>query len=556
LPDGADAGLHFLIHLEMANNHRNELMARLADTLVAGGHRVTVSCEPVIAFRFADHGPVHVQDHRNRIRAAFNVQRGYDLRQLDTFCGDTPDDLDHANQRRHSAVARLIEECSPDWIILWSGNFHYQTGTRQAIADTGMASRVLFGEVAWYPQGDYLYFDTQGVNAFSTIRGGVYPPLLPHQKVRLDIWRDRFQMRHFGGDPAPVIKGRVFVPLQIDTDTSIARSSPFKTMGEFIRFLETWIPPGHDVVLKLHPKATYDYVPSSKRPEFRVVAGGAIAEMLASAEVVVGINSTVLLEAAALGKRVIAFGEGLMTGTGAVVEAAPGDEAEARLAEDACQSARDSLLYHLVYERQVSVHELRERNFARLASRVPFNNIAGFLSPKDAPALFTINAEEGKSMIKVGKSRVAKTACLDVERGGQIVVGDDCEIRHHAVLEVSGRYNGSIEIGNHCVIGIGNWLQGSGLIKIGNDVIIGPYTAIVSTNHQYEDASMPVAQQPLTTGEVIIEDDVWIGAHVTIAHNVRIGAHSIIGANSFINKDVPPYSVVVGAPGKVIKSRK
>jgi acetyltransferase-like isoleucine patch superfamily enzyme len=151
---------------------------------------------------------------------------------------------------------------------------------------------------------------------------------------------------------------------------------------------------------------------------------------------------------------------------------------------------------------------------------------------------------------------VAKTACLDVERGGQIIIGDDCEVRHHAVLEVSGRYDGSIEIGNHSVIGIGNWLQGSGRIRIGDNVIIGPYVAIVSTNHTYQDVDTPVAKQPLQTGEVVIEDDVWIGAHCTITQNVRIGAHSIIGANSFVNKDVPPYSIVGGAPAKLLKSRK
>ena len=159
-------------------------------------------------------------------------------------------------------------------------------------------------------------------------------------------------------------------------------------------------------------------------------------------------------------------------------------------------------------------------------------------------------------MIKIGKSKVARTASLDVEKGGQITIGDDSEIRHHAVLEVSGRYNGSIEIGNHSVVGVGNWIQGSGRVKIGNDVIIGPYVAIVSTNHSYADASIPVAQQPLQTGEVVIEDDVWIGAHCTIALNVRIGRNSIIGANSFVNTDIPPHSIAVGSPARVIRTRR
>lgn len=553
---GGEGNLHFLIHLEMANSHRNDLIAILVDTLVAGGHRVTVSCEPVIAFRFSDSGAVQVHDNRRRIHAAFGGKVLYDLRLLEMYCGDRPGDLAQTNEKRRKVFGELVREANPDWVILWSGNFHYQEGTRAALRDAGMETRTLFAEVAWFPQKEHLYLDTKGVNAFSTIRGEAYPPLLPHQKVRLGLWRDRFTMQRLGDNPPPLVPGRVFVPLQVDTDTSIARSSPFKTMAAFITFLEEWIPHDREVVLKLHPKATYDYVPSSKRLNFRIVAGGTVEGMLTSADTVVGINSTVLLEAVALGKRVVAFGEGLFTGTGSVVEAIPDDDAQARLCDDTCQAARDSFLYHLVFEQQISVAALKRRDFAHLASRAPFNNMARFTSKEFGARIFTINAEEGKSMIKIGKSKVAKTACLDVERGGQITIGDDCEIRHHAVLEVSGRYNGSIEIGNHCVIGIGNWLQGSGLIKIGNDVIIGPYVAIVSTNHQYEDVNTPVAQQPLTTGEIVIEDDVWIGAHVTIAQNVRIGAHSIIGANSFVNKNVPPYSIVAGAPAKVIKSRK
>jgi acetyltransferase-like isoleucine patch superfamily enzyme len=78
----------------------------------------------------------------------------------------------------------------------------------------------------------------------------------------------------------------------------------------------------------------------------------------------------------------------------------------------------------------------------------------------------------------------------------------------------------------------------------------------VSTNHTYDDASIPVAQLPLTTDPIVIEDDVWIGANVTITCGVTIGAHSIIGANSFVNSDIPPYSIAVGSPAKVIKRRQ
>ncbi|MDD2943137.1 MAG: hypothetical protein PHC51_09255 [bacterium] len=545
---------HILIYLEMANNHRNGIMAALARTLRQAGHHVTIACENRIAFCFMDGGEIFVEDNAQRIEKAFCRDLADDLVCTDVYCGTSPKDLARADLRRQAVVGQLLDELKPDFILLWSGNFHYQRGTRAAVIASGLKERLLFAEVGWFSQREYIYVDRCGVNAFSSMPGMSYPPLFSHQLVRLDQWRDRYRMQKLGVTPPSVVARRVFLPLQIDTDTSIALSSPFKTMAAFITFLEQWIPPDYEVIVKLHPKATYAYVPVSSRANFRIVAGGSLEQWLASSEIVIGINSTVLLEAAVLGKRVVAFGAGLFSGSGAVLEANERSDAITLLHQPMALTARDSFLYHLIFERQISLEELDRGNFAHLLARHPFNEILPVGdSRKDVLAL---NAKEGKSMIKVGKSKVARTACLDVEKGGSIQIGDDCEIRHQAVLEVSGRYNGIIEIGNHSVIGVGNWLQGSGRIEIGNDVIIGPYVAIVSTNHSYQDVGTPIAQQPLQTGEVVVEDDVWIGAHCTIAMNVRIGAHSIIGANSFVNKDVPPYSIVAGAPAKVIKSRK
>ena len=53
--------------------------------------------------------------------------------------------------------------------------------------------------------------------------------------------------------------------------------------------------------------------------------------------------------------------------------------------------------------------------------------------------------------------------------------------------------------------------------------------------------------------DVIIEEDVWIGANVTILEGVRIGRGATIAAGAVVNKDVPPYSIVGGVPAKVIK---
>ena len=59
-----------------------------------------------------------------------------------------------------------------------------------------------------------------------------------------------------------------------------------------------------------------------------------------------------------------------------------------------------------------------------------------------------------------------------------------------------------------------------------------------------------------TPEKIIIEDDVWIGTHAVILAGVTVGAHSVIGAGSVVTKDIPPYSIAVGVPAKVIATRE
>lgn len=549
-------GMRWMIYLELANAHRNSIAAPLARTLLAAGHEVLIVCESRIEFAYSDGERSHKADNTEQIRLDFDgaLKERTVVEDVLSQGGDSTSAQAGALRRQH--IAQHAEQFKPDHVVLWNGNFQYQESTLLALKEFGFEDRILYMEVAWFSQKEFVYLDPQGVNMNSSICQRPVEPLAPLQRMRLGQWTERLRHSRIGPLPATRRPGplRIFVPLQVDTDTSIREGSPFTDMQSFIRFLEGWIPAGCEVVLKAHPKAHYPYVLGSARSDFHLRATSSVDDFMSEADVVLGVNSTVLLEAAALGKRVVAFGRGLFTGCDVLTEASPQDTPEDILSRPIHEEARASFFYHLVFERQISIDELRRANAAHLFAREPFHQLP--IAPSWARRIFCINAQEGKSMIKVGKSKVARTASLDVEKGGQIVIGDDCEVRHHAVLEVSGRYNGTIEIGNHSVIGVGNWLQGSGRIRIGNDVIIGPYVAIVSTNHSYEDVSTPVAKQPLKTGEVTIEDDVWIGAHCTIAQNVRIGAHSIIGANSFVNTDIPPYSVAVGSPAKVIKTRK
>jgi len=92
-----------------------------------------------------------------------------------------------------------------------------------------------------------------------------------------------------------------------------------------------------------------------------------------------------------------------------------------------------------------------------------------------------------------------------------------------------------------------------GPVKVGNDVMFAQNIVLSGLNHGYEDISLPPSHQKVSTNPIVVEDEVWIGANVVITSGVTIGKHSVVAAGSVVVKDVPPYSVVVGNPGKILK---
>jgi acetyltransferase-like isoleucine patch superfamily enzyme len=539
-----------ILYCDLANTHRGPIVKAIGQTLLKAGYDVRILAESGIITN--DNG-FFARWRSNRLDlltaefgSCINVIHSLDA---EVECNEA---AWFAQQNvRRVEFSKWLNNRDPYAILIFNGNFPHQKTFLDLIAERGWSERNIFYEVAWFPQSQYLYFNRQGVNAASSLVAGSYPDLTNVQSKILETWRERY-LHARAGQLRSARPRRLVVPLQIDTDTTVALYSPFKSMRAFIAHLETFIPDGWDVVIKTHPKATYSYHLMSSRPDFRYAAEGSIYDHLVEAELVIGINSTVLMEAALMGKEVISFGRGIFSGNDVVRELEPADPFPSDLGDRPYR--RDPFFYDMVFRNQVEIAKLQRRDVAHLFTRRPFCDWHPPLHL--ARQIYTIKAGEGRSMIKIGHSKVSKTASLDVTGEGSILIGDQCEVRHHAVLEVIGRYGGTIKVGDRSVIGICNWLQGSGNITIGDDVIIGPYTCIVSTNHTYDDASIPVAQLPLTTDPIVIEDDVWIGANVTITCGVTIGAHSIIGANSFVNSDIPPYSIAVGSPAKVIKRRQ
>lgn len=110
---------------------------------------------------------------------------------------------------------------------------------------------------------------------------------------------------------------------------------------------------------------------------------------------------------------------------------------------------------------------------------------------------------------------------------------------------------GDVFIGEGTGIGIGNVVIGP--VKIGNFSMTAQHVVISGLNHGYQDVTISPRHQKVTTKQITIDDNVWIGANCTVTAGVTIGKHSVIGAGSVVTRDIPPYSVAVGNPAKVIK---
>ena len=110
---------------------------------------------------------------------------------------------------------------------------------------------------------------------------------------------------------------------------------------------------------------------------------------------------------------------------------------------------------------------------------------------------------------------------------------------------------GDVLIGDDSRVGLGSVIIGP--VTIGNQVILAQNIVLSGLNHTYTDVTIPIRLQKVTTAPIIVEDEVWIGANAVITAGVTIGKHSVVAGGSVVTKSIPPYSVAVGNPARVIK---
>lgn len=109
----------------------------------------------------------------------------------------------------------------------------------------------------------------------------------------------------------------------------------------------------------------------------------------------------------------------------------------------------------------------------------------------------------------------------------------------------------NVEVGDKVSLGAFVHIWGGGGVRIGNGVMIGSHAVITSLTHDYNVLEM---RDTLVGKPVVIEDHAWLGAHSVILPGITIGRGAVVGAGAVVTKDVPPRTIVAGAPAKVIRS--
>jgi acetyltransferase-like isoleucine patch superfamily enzyme len=137
-----------------------------------------------------------------------------------------------------------------------------------------------------------------------------------------------------------------------------------------------------------------------------------------------------------------------------------------------------------------------------------------------------------------------------------IHIGNDVFVMHHTELHV---YNfrdlpqSGIWIGDGCFIGEFTIVRGQGGVHIGKSVLIAPGAKILAVNHLFGDVTQPVMAQGIEARGIVVEDGAWIGGGAVVLDGVRIGQGAVIGAGAVVTKDVPPFSVAIGSPARVVR---
>jgi acetyltransferase-like isoleucine patch superfamily enzyme len=149
---------------------------------------------------------------------------------------------------------------------------------------------------------------------------------------------------------------------------------------------------------------------------------------------------------------------------------------------------------------------------------------------------------------------VAGEGCYVSERAAVVATAEQpVELGPRSYIAGQAYVTGPVRLGSDC--SVNSFASLRGRVVCGDGVRIGAYSALIGFDHGFERLDWPVFRQPLTSRGVLMGDDVWVGAHVTVLDGVQVGHHTILAAGAVVTHDVPDTAIVAGNPARLLRLR-
>jgi acetyltransferase-like isoleucine patch superfamily enzyme len=141
-----------------------------------------------------------------------------------------------------------------------------------------------------------------------------------------------------------------------------------------------------------------------------------------------------------------------------------------------------------------------------------------------------------------------------IQLGNRVSIGPYCRIEAHPAHPGNRLLKPVVTIGDRVRIEHGVNISGQDALTIEDDVLIAGGCYISDNNHSINPEGPRYLDQPLTSAPTVIGKGAWLGQNVCILAGSFVGERSVIGAGSIVNGYIPPYSIAVGAPARVVKT--
>ncbi|HUS58402.1 MAG TPA: acyltransferase [Planctomycetota bacterium] len=171
----------------------------------------------------------------------------------------------------------------------------------------------------------------------------------------------------------------------------------------------------------------------------------------------------------------------------------------------------------------------------------------------DVSLLADLNVWQRRNL-RLGRHVTVRRGCiLDAPGGSAITLGDGVTIKENVHLLTYG--GPGIAVGARTTVNSFCILYGHGGLTIGRDCLIAPMCVFIPANHVFDAPRVPISRQGVRCKGIRVGDNCWLGTKVTVLDGITIGDNCVIGAGAVVTHDIPPDSIAVGVPARVVKTR-